>query len=124
MANERIYAVSSSQLDNSVEEIVITVAYYTSTLIPDFSDAATKGCLSERVRSAWRCGEKRQLLVLPFENGLFGIVVNERDGEGDEWRRDSDVHPIGMKGESNAALGNRKFKTEVEALVAALEAAR
>jgi hypothetical protein len=118
--NERVYVVSSSQLENSLEEIVITVAYYTSALIPDFTDPASKGCLNERVRSAWKCSEKRQLLVLPFENGLFGIVVNERDGEGGDWRRDRDVHPIGG---SKEALGNRKFKTEVEALVAALEAA-
>jgi len=68
------------------------------TCLPDFSDAATLGCLLALVRKAWG-DERASANASPYGDGRWGVV------------------------DSNALRFHAMGATEREALVAALEAA-
>jgi hypothetical protein len=91
--------------------------------LPDFQDLATVDCLYDLVSEAWGCNEDRVLAVLEMGNFWCVIVKNRLPTPHKRgWSFDREAHPRPTD-EAEPPFGENKFATEVEALVAALEAA-
>jgi len=75
--------------------------------LPDLADPATLGCLLHLVREAWK------------DEGLTAVVANYDHENGYQWRVVGGHH----HGSTFMAMGQKRYSTEAEALVTALEAA-